>query len=346
MDMMGNMFAAMNINGNNIIDMPVVDDTVVNIKTATPYNIQIINHDPDNGKYGKAIVTFLARKDTGTDKDQLITFSIGYQLTKENEDFICDLDCVEDDEIEFIGRRILNKSLINYLDSYIIFDLTFTSEDKFDKDEDPHFLVDVVEANTKQNKQLRMTADIASCVMFIDSYIKDMIENEHDFMLATTAGSKVSQSPAKIFVVDSVESIVEMAGAVIDDVYEGKNPFKKIVNKIKKPKRVYSTTVGLVLKVSRFVDGNKETDFILSPFDVGAEFDNEKFRGKTIEDIQGKYFGDADQYVSTLMIPEAHIKGVDKSYMVIRGKNKSSELKLYLFDHSAQEAIKHLIDTY
>ena len=322
-------------------------DDVVNIKTATPYNIQLINHNPEKGQYGKAVLTFLARKDIGSNKDQLVTFSIAYQITKDNEDFIYDLDCVEDDEYDFIGRRILNKSLINYLDSYVVFDTKFATEENFDKEENPYLTLDATESDTRKAVKLRMTTDIASCVMFIDSYIKEMINNDHDFMLATTAGSKISPNAAKFFVVDKIENIVEMAGAIVTDVYEGKNPFKKLHNKLFKKKRIYDTTVGLVLKVSKFVDKDtKETDFILTPFDVGVNFEQAKFRGKTLDDIQGKYFGDADQYVGTLMITNTHLMGVDKDYMIIRGKNKDGQLRLFLFDQSIQEELKHLIDTY
>ena len=328
-------------------DTAVASDDVVNIKTATPYNIQLINHDPEKGQYGKAVLTFLARKDVEGSKDQLVTFSIAYQITKDNEDFIYDLDCVEDDEYDFIGRRILNKSLINYLDSYVVFDTKFATEENYDKEENPYLTLDAVESESRKSVKLRMTTDIASCIMFVDSYIKEMIDNEHDFMLATTAGSKISPNAAKIFVVDKIEGIVEMAGAIVVDAYEGKNPFKKLHNKLFKKKRIYDTTVGLVLKVSKFVDKDtKETDFILTPFDVGVNFEQAKFRGKTLDDIQGKYFGDADQYVGTLMITNTHLMGVDKDYMIIRGKNKDGQLRLFLFDQSIQEELRHLIDTY
>ena len=46
------------------------------------------------------------------------------------------------------------------------------------------------------------------------------------------------------------------------------------------------------------------------------------------------------------MISSVRLLGVDKEYMVIRGKSKDKRVKIFLFDSSAQQELKSLIDRY
>ena len=321
----------------------VVEETkVIDIVTASPYNIFKYGEVPNMN----ATISFICRT---TDND-LITLNKSYKITTDEQEMF--LECtglLEDDEADFIGKRILNRTLINYLPTYNS-NLNFETEDEFDKSEDPHLVLkNCREGGTLAVADIRMSSNIAAAVMFIDSYLTDDVVNDHDFMLATTVGSKVEESPAEIFVVDHIDSIVAMAGAEVD-YEESANPFKRFFSKIfkrKKSKAVYDTTIGLVAKVSRFKDKDtKENYFVLIPFDIGASFPEEKFRGKTIQSIQQEYFGDADQYVSTLTIPMTHIYGVDKDFMVLRAKNKDKKLKIFLIDNSVKEELIHQINNF
>lgn len=315
---------------------------IISILTASPYNIF---------KYGEvpnmtATVSFICRT---TDND-LITLNKSYRVTTDEQEMF--MECtglMEDNDEDFIGKIILNRTLINYLPTYNS-SFNFATEEDFDKDENPHFvLTDCKSGATGEVVTVRMSTNIASAIMFIDSYLTDDVINEHDLMLAATVGSKVEESPAEVFVVDHVDSIVAMAGAEVD-YDESTNPFKRFFNKIfkkGKTKAIYDTTVGLVAKVSRFKDKDtKENYFVLIPFNVGTSFSEEKFRGKTIQSIQQEYFGDADQYVSTLTIPSSHLYGVDKDYMVLRAKNKDKKLKIFLIDNSVKEELIHQINNF
>ena len=338
-DMLDDVIA--NVTPTEIPEEIEKETEVIEILTASPYNIFRTGEVPNLN----ATVSFICR----TVDDKLVTLNKTYHIpSADREEFLEDTGMMEDDDLDFIGKRILTRSLINYLPVYNS-DLTLETEENFDKVEDPHFIIKAIEGSTREEVKLRVSADTGSAIKFIDSYLVDDVINDHDLQLATTVGSKVSEFPADIFVVDHVDSIVAMAGAVVD-YDESANFFKRIFNKIfrrKKSKSIYDTTVGLVAKVSRFKDKDtKENYFVLIPFDIGVSFPEEKFRGKTIQSIQEEYFGDADQYVSTLTIPLTHIKGVDKDFMVLRAKNKDKKLKLFLIDNSVKEELIHQINNF
>lgn len=333
-----------NVDAKEITDEPVAEGPeVIDIVTASPYNIFKYGEVPNMS----ATISFICR----TKDDNLITVNKSYRITTEEQEMF--LECtgmLEDDDTDFIGKRVLTRTLINYLPTYNT-DLVFTSEEDIDKSEDPHFLLQNCRDGKDKFHQvdIRMSSNIASVMMFVDSYLTDEVVNDHDLMLATTVGSKVEESPAEVFIVDHVDSIVAMAGAEVD-YEESTNFFKRLFNKIfkhNKTKAVYDTTIGLVAKVSRFKDKDtKENYFVLIPFDIGVSFPEEKFRGKTIQSIQSEYFGDADQYVSTLTIPTTHILGIDKDFMVLRAKNKDKNLKVFLIDNSVKEELIHQINNF
>jgi len=341
MPMMGDVIG--NVEAKEITEEEVAEEEkVINILTASPYNIFKYGEVPNMS----ATISFICR----TVDNELITLNKSYKITTDEQEMF--LECtglLEDDEADFIGKRILTRTLINYLPTYNS-NLEFETEEDFDKSEDPHFVLkNCREGSSLALATIRMSSNIASTIMFVDSYLTDDVINDHDFMLATTVGSKVEESPAEIFVVDHIDSIVAMAGAEVD-YEESSNFFKRIFNKIfrrGKNKAVYDTTIGLVAKVSRFKDKDtKENYFVLIPFNIGVSFPEEKFRGKTIQSIQNEYFGDADQYVSTLTIPTTHIFGVDKDYMILRAKNKDKKLKIFLIDNSVKEELIHQINNF
>ena len=299
-------------------------------KTVTPFNIAI------NEKSKKKIATiyFLCR-----DEDDKL-FIIDRNLILESEEdalMIESLPFTEDLENDFVSNKILTRSLNAYLPAYII-DMKFYINDGFEKDSNPTLYTYGVNVNTKENIKIKMSADIFACMAFVDSYIFDGVDCEYDLALATVAGSKIIDPPAEFFLIDKIESIVSMANAVVNKKKGFFDFFKK---------KDLGTTVGIVLKLNRFISKDeKETVSLLTPFDVGVTFDESKYRGKTIEQIQDEYYGDSDQYVATLNITNIRLYGIDKEYMIIRGKNKDKKVKLFLFDASMKEELNHLINTY
>ena len=303
------------------------------LKTATPYNATVINaHGIDVGT-----IYFLCKD--GDDK--LFIIMRNYILDSEEDKMsILDLPFYHDYDEEFASGKIVNSLLNQCLDTYVS-GMEFSVDDSFKKSSNPSVYLKASSISTKEEVTIKMTADIFSCMAFIDSYIFDKVDNEHDLTLATVAGSKLIDTFVDFFVVDKIESIISMAPA---EVHVKRKGLAKLFGAKNKK---YNTTLGIVLKVSRYISNDeREIAHILTPFDVGVEYDESKFRGNTIDNIQNNYYGDSDQYVGTLMISNIRLLGVDKEYMVIRGKSKDKRVKIFLFDSSVQQELKSLIDRY
>lgn len=303
------------------------------LKTATPYNATIMN------AHGVSVGTIYFLCKDGDDK--LFILMRNYILNSEEDKMsIWALPFYHDYDEEFASGKIVNSLLNQCLDTYVS-GMEFSVDDSFKKVSNPSVYLKASSISTKEEVIIKMTADIFSCMSFIDSYVFDKVDNEHDLTLATVAGSKVLDTSVEFFVVDKIESIVSMAPA---EVHVKRKGFAKLFGTKNKK---YNTTLGIVLKVSRYISNNeREIVHILTPFDVGVEYDESKFRGNTIDNIQSNYYGDSDQYVGTLMIPSVRLLGVDKEYMVIRGKSKDKRVKIFLFDSSVQQELKSLIDRY
>lgn len=303
------------------------------LKTATPYNATVMN------AHGVSVGTIYFLCKDGDDK--LFILMRNYILNSEEDKMsIWSLPFYHDYDEEFASGKIVNSLLNQCLDTYVS-GMEFSVDDSFKKTSNPSVYLKASSISTKEEVVIKMTADIFSCMSFIDSYVFDKVDNDHDLTLATVAGSKVLDTSVEFFVVDKIESIVSMAPAEVH--VKRKGLAKLFGTKNKK----YNTTLGIVLKVSRYISNNeREIVHILTPFDVGVEYDESKFRGNTIDNIQSNYYGDSDQYVGTLMISSVRLLGVDKEYMVIRGKSKDKIVKIFLFDSSVQQELKSLIDSY
>ena len=91
---------------------------------------------------------------------------------------------------------------------------------------------------------------------------------------------------------------------------------------------------------------NKNIKQVLTTFDIGKDYPDSKFKGDTIDTIQNKYYGDSDQFVSTLTVEDTRLLGVDKQFMMVRAKNKNHKVYVFLLDVSATEKITKLIEAY
>ena len=303
------------------------------LKTATPYNATVMN------AHGVNVGTIYFLCKDGDDK--LFILMRNYILNREEDKMnIWDLPFYHDYDEEFASGKIVNSLLNQCLDTYVS-GMEFSVDDSFKNSPNPSVYLKTSNISTKEEVTIKMTADVFSCMAFVDSYIFDKVDNEHDLTLATVAGSKVLDTSVEFFVIDRIESIVSMAPA---EVHVKRKGLAKLFGTKKKK---YNTTLGVVLKVSRYISNDeREIVHILTPFDVGVEYDESKFRGNTIDNIQNNYYGDSDQYVGTLMISSVRLLGVDKEYMVIRGKSKDKIVKIFLFDSSVQQELKSLIDSY
>lgn len=309
------------------------------IKTVTPYKITF------NKKNDKEVATvmFLCRDDF----DKL--FIIDRNIIVKDEDHRAELECIpfaEDNEFDFVNSKICTNLLLGNLDNYIC-DMKFSIPKENIKDVNPIMSVKLTNVKTKEDILANINADTFVALSFIDSYIHENIINEHDLALAVIAGSKEKDDKmVEFFVVDSIDKIIAMAPAFVE-LKPKKSLFEKIQSFILgDEENDHPTSVGIVLKVSRFIGNEKEIVQLLTPFDIGVEFEEEKFKGDTISSIEENYYGDSDQYVTTLTINSIEIGGVDKTYMIIRAKAKTGAIKLFLLDYSIQKELQEKINEY
>lgn len=315
----------------NIIDVEAADiageaiSRMIYIESMTPMNIHFTP--------ASSCIVFLCRTNTS----ELITISRKYLLESVEEiRYIKTLPFNIDES--FISMRIANKQITNGLDNYIT-DMDYAVSDNYNTDEFPDVTFTGINTKTRETVTFSINADLFACVAFIDSYITESIDNEHDLSLASITGSRInSTTTANFFIVEDIE-VVSMAPA-----YTKKKGF---INKIKALFcKSNNINIGLVLKLSRTINGNKEDSILLTPFNIGVTFEKEKFRGTTIKYIEENYFGDSDQFVSTLIIDKVRLLGVDKQYMIIRGKTKDDKITLFLLDMYTKESLIKKIEDF
>lgn len=312
------------------------------VKTATPYKILL------NKKDGKTIATLILLCRDRNDK--LFVIDKNNVLSSDDQKDIVECIPFTADDSAFGNEKICTNLVLNYLDNYIITDKNFFISRDHLLDANPYMTITLTNVKTKEEIVAEIHPDTFSAISFIISYINESIINEYDLALATVIAGKekTDNDHVELFEVCDIEKIVAMAPAECDpELKPHKSLLEKIKSFFKKEKEVnHSTSIGLVLKVSRYKNGNKEIVQLLSPFDIGVEFDESKFKGATISGIEKDYFGDGDQYVSTLITHSVTIDGLDKTYMMIRGKSKNGDIKIFLLDSAVSKDLKEKINEY
>lgn len=316
---------------------PEVDLKSITIKTATPFIINT-NKSPNSGK-DIATLTFLCV----LEDENIITISRNYILdTEDDKDAVECIDFHADNE--FVNNKICYNFIAKYLPAYFS-TFKFKVDDLSDYG-NKHNLVTLECINiTDKSKtvEFRMNTEIFCSMAFIDDYIfNGEIENEHDLQLATVVSSKINND-IEFFVVEEINNIISMVSTKKKP--KGLDIIKDIFN------NESHTGIGVVFRVTRTQKNDnkedyKETVSLLMPFDIGEELDKSKFKGDTVESLEQNYYGDADQYVGTLLIDEWHLEGVDKSYMIIRGKTKNGTTRVFLLDSAIKEDLIHKIKEY
>lgn len=307
------------------------------IKTVTPF---VIN-SREKGNEMVATITFLCING----EDELLTINRNYMLSKEEDELLQSIPFHVGSM--FSNAIICEQIILNNLPCYIS-DFKFEVEDIHNNE----VFLDCVETRKNTERRFKFNSEVYAALNFVDDYIfKEDIDNDYDLRLAIAIGSKVNEN-VEFFLVDNIESIVSMVST--DKAPTG------FIEKIKSifVKREPTTNIGLVFRVARTVDKKyeendatiikqeKEVVSILTPFDIGVVFDSDKFKGDTIEQLQEKYYGDSDQYVSTLIVDEARLHGIDKEYMMIRGKTKDGITRIFLLDSTMRENLIHMIKSY
>lgn len=310
------------------------------IKTATPY--KMIFTKKDNGNE-VAIMMYLCVDNN--DKAFMINRNIPV-VSEDHKDRLCLLPFTEEDtDAEFVNVKICNNILLGKIDNYVT-NMKFSVDDDFKSSENPILHVDLTNVKSRDTITADISASTFSALAFIDNYMREDTINEHDLSLATITASKENNSIAKFFVVDSIDKVVAMAPAEVTV----KNKFRlKDIFKFFKKKESHDDSIAIVIKLSRDLKAyGKEAEVVnlLTPFTVGEVLEESKFKGNTIKEFEQNYYGDSDQYVSTLTINNITLGGIDKSYMLIRAKTKTGNTNLFLLDYSIQKELKDKINEY
>lgn len=337
--MLGSMLGAAggmnNIPTEDVTPDPV-EKTEINIKTITP--LDITTHEDDEKKLYFATLNLLAT----TSDDTMIIVSKNYYANDSLDLEFARLNplSVED---QFCNRNITDHVLFANLPR-ILTELEFSVDEDYATNDNPIVSclgrrIDIenpVSADHTDTK-LEFTAEAYAAVAFLDDYIMAGDSNEYNLSMATCVGSKYPDEPVTFFKTDDITSIATMCRAEKKDP----NPFKKLFHREK------NTSIGLVINCMRYKpDKSIETVSLLTTFDIGKDYPDSKFKGDTIDTIQDRYYGDADQFVSTLTVEDTRLLGVDKQFMMVRAKNKNHKVYVFLLDVSATEKITKLIEAY
>lgn len=336
--MLGSMLGAGEMNNipTDDVTSDPVEKTEINIKTITP--LDITTHEDDEKKLYFATLNLLAT----TSDDTMIIVSKNYYANDSLDLEFARLNplSVED---QFCNRNITDHVLFANLPR-ILTELEFSVDEDYATNDNPVVSclgrrIDIenpVSADDTDTK-LEFTVEAYAAVAFLDDYIMNGDSNEYNLSMATCVGSKYPDEPVTFFKTDDITSIATMCRAEKKDT----NPFKKLFHREK------NTSIGLVINCMRYKpDKSIETVSLLTTFDIGKDYPDSKFKGDTIDVIQDKYYGDADQFVSTLTVEDTRLLGVDKQFMMVRAKNKNHKVYVFLLDVSATEKITKLIEAY
>ena len=296
--MLGSMLGAGEMNNIPTDDVTPdpVEKTEINIKTITP--LDITTHEDDEKKLYFATLNLLAT----TSDDTMIIVSKNYYANDSLDLEFARLNplSVED---QFCNRNITDHVLFANLPR-ILTELEFSVDEDYATNDNPVVSclgrrIDIenpVSADHTDTK-LEFTAEAYAAVEFLDDYIMNGDSNEYNLSMATCVGSKYPDEPVTFFKTDDITSIATMCRAEKKDP----NPFKKLFHREK------NTSIGLVINCMRYKpDKSIETISLLTTFDIGKDYPDSKFKGDTIDIIQDKYYGDADQFVSTLTVEDTN----------------------------------------
>ena len=225
----------------------------------------------------------------------------------------------------YSANKMAYKMLVYNSDSYTT-ELDYKESEDFESATAPMITFTGYNHKTMMDEKIVIAADKFACLAFIDSYIIESIENEHDFMLACKDASDGINTPASFFMVDNIE-IITMVEATKKKLFKSKGS---------------KTSIALIIKVT---GTDKTVNYILTPFEIGKSFSKSKYRGKTIETIEKDYYADSDQYVSTLLF-NARLHGMDKEFMMMRSLNKDKDKKIFLFNKEMRDKLQSAIEEY
>ena len=317
------------------------DEDILLCKGAVPLYVSIVEKKDDKGEVVDtiAVTTYLCKGD----KEPLFVMNRVYSCKDELERASFECLPYAQYETDFVSRKIEANWIKKDLNSYTT-NFQFYLPEGFEKEKSPIVYTYGIAISDKHKQKIVMNIDTFSSLLFLDKYpVTDASDNDHDLATAVVNSANIKDVNTELFVPTDLK-ILSIADATIQD--EPLGFIEKLKAKFSKYEKV-STNIAAVVKFEKpLTNGDKEYNTLLMGLDIGVVFDNDKFKGKTIEDIENSYFTDIDEYVSSFMIPDTKIYGIDKEYTVIRATNKNKDIKVFLLDKSISEEINNKINDF
>lgn len=284
------------------------------IEIIVPFSMSVTNN-PQNPDTKIASLFYIAKSKSG------ITFALYTSYLLEDE---YEVEQVKHNypfhvDNNFASFRVAQNIIINSYDIFVT-DFKFTYNENI---KDYKFSIKALRQDkdgVHETVQFNMISDIFASIKYIDSYAYDTAINNHELSLASiTATDDVpNTNPTKMVVVEKIDRIVAMAQ--IKD----------------------STTCG-VEYIVKTEDNEKYT--ILSVFNLGEKFHKKKFKGMTVDKINGTYLREADQYMQ-MFSDFCKFENIDKEYLIVKARNKDNSTRMFMMDTTVRTELQSLIGEY
>lgn len=289
-----------------------VNNECIEIIHATPLTMTTVDYKDDS----KILTLSLLCR---TIDEELITVCMNYVAENETEVDMLEETIPFHDSHFFTSVKIANNMILNSLRSFVT-DMDFLLPDE-NPDKCEYILLPISTiGENKERLNLKMSLEIFSSIKYIDEYICNYYTNKHDLTLATITGINPSNK-ISMFNVTNIDYIVSLAPT-------GKN----------------TSTVAVMFRAQRLVDGNSEAVSILVPFDIGVVYKKTKFKGNTSESLQQNFLKEFDQYLALYTFRSTF--NSDKDYLIIKGKNNNGDINLFMLDSNVTKRLTDLIEDY
>lgn len=258
-----------------------------------------------------AYITFLAKTE-----DKLISISTSYQLENVNE-----VPVVEslpfNIQKNFPSNKIVSDLVSSYVENYVtdfVFNYYNDKEDRYKFDFKAKKLT---ENGLDKTVIFDVTSDVFNSIKYIDSYLFDGVVNNYELAVASTSG-RSPEIPTSVIDIDRIDRVVAMSQIKDSD----------------------TTAIEYVM-----VDKDDNKYVMLSTFNLGVKFNRKKFKGMTIDKLQNNYLQESDQYLQ-LFNEFCRFGNIDKEYLIIKGRNKDEETKMFLLDSTVRTELQSMIGDY
>lgn len=214
----------------------------------------------------------------------------------------------------YISNLAVNDMIMNSFDKYLT-DMNFSTTDRIcDNRELTIIATSLLKDQPNKLYTFTVTNNLFASMSYVDNYICDTVVNNYEFSYAVMGGLLKEETPVLAIEFEQIFDLVAMAP----------------VNK--KDTSVVIVFTGKTTESERYT--------ILVPFDIGVKFKKDKYRGMTVEKIEDTYMKDADQYLSIFTF-NTTIDNIEKDFIIIKGKNKNDNNKLFFLDSNMRQ---NLID--